>query len=100
MIDIKIHKGQRTLSLSAIGHANYAPYGSDIVCAGASSVILGLSAALSKSSVHTEISSGHALIRCADTKDARSCFRVAQKALELIAANYPENLKLISNLGF
>ena len=99
MIDVKLISHGKTLSLSAVGHAGYAPDGSDIVCAGASSVILGLSAALSGNDVHTEISSGFALIRCADTRDARACFRVAQKALELIAAEYPKNLKLTCNFN-
>lgn len=99
MIDVKLIRHGKTLSLCAVGHAGYAPYGSDIVCAGASSVILGLSAALASHTAHTEISSGLAVIRCADTRDARACFRVAQKALELIAAEYPENLKLTCNFN-
>lgn len=99
MIDIKIQKSGKTLSLSAIGHADYAPYGSDIVCAGVSSIILGLCAALSKDAQRTEISSGQAYIRCSDTKDCRAYFRVVIKALELIVAEYPENIKLVCNMS-
>lgn len=99
MIDIKIQKSGKTLSISAIGHADYAPYGSDIVCAGVSSVILGLCAALPKDTLRTEISSGQAFIRCSDTRDCRAYFRVVIKTLELIAAEYPENIKLVCNMS-
>ncbi len=99
MIDVKIERSGKMLSLCAVGHADYAPYGSDIVCAGASSVILGLSGALANVLTHIELSSGLAVIRCPDSRDSRAAFKVAEKALSLIAAEYPKNLKLICNMA-
>ncbi len=93
MIDAKITLSGKTITLSAIGHADFAPYGKDIVCAGTSSVILGLSAALTKKSTFSQIASGCAVIRAQNTKENRAAFDVARKALEIISAEYPENLK-------
>ncbi|MBQ7821173.1 MAG: ribosomal-processing cysteine protease Prp [Clostridia bacterium] len=98
MIDIKICKAGNTLSFCAIGHADHAPYGYDIVCAGVSGLVIGLSSALDSDNIHTDISSGRAVIRSKNTRDARCCFRLVQKALELIAAEYPENIKLTADL--
>ncbi len=97
MIDVKITRVHKTLTLCAIGHANHAPFGADIVCAGVSSLVLGLSAALGANDSHSEISSGRAVIRSKDTRNARSCFKLVQKALELIATEYPENVKITAN---
>ena len=43
MIEIEIiRKGDRIISLTSKGHAGYADYGQDIVCAGTSAIIFGL----------------------------------------------------------
>lgn len=94
MIDIKITRSNNTLTFSAIGHADYAPYGADIVCAGVSSLVLGLSSALGKNYSHSEISNGRAVIRTRDTREARCYFKLVQKALELICTAYPENVRM------
>ena len=97
MIDIKIEKHKKLLSLSAIGHAGYAPYGADIVCAGVSSIIMGLCASLDGSCTETHISSGRAIIRTRYCRRSEYMFRFAEKALGLIAAEYPKHLKLSVN---
>ncbi|MBO7149248.1 MAG: ribosomal-processing cysteine protease Prp [Clostridia bacterium] len=99
MIDIKISRHNNTITFCAIGHAEHAPYGADIVCAGVSSLVLGLSSALGKKYSHSEISSGRAVIRTRDTREARCYFRFAQKALELICTAYPENVRMSANLS-
>lgn len=95
MIDAKITVSNKTITLCATGHADFAPFGSDIVCAGASGVILGLCAALSGKGTHTEIMPGHAVVRADLTKENRAAFAVAEKTLELIAAEYPRNLRFM-----
>ena len=97
MIDIKIEKHKKLLTLSALGHAGYAPIGSDIVCAGGAGRIMGLCASLDSTSAETHISSGRAIIRARDSRKTRYMFRFAEKALGLIAAEYPEFVKLSAN---
>jgi uncharacterized protein YsxB (DUF464 family) len=95
MISAEITRKNKLLCLVAEGHADFAPFGSDIVCAGVSGVILGLSSALSHKATHTEIMPGHAVIKVPDTKENRAAFKVLEKTLELIAAEYPGNVRLI-----
>ena len=97
MIDIKIEKSRKLLILSALGHADYAPYGTDIVCAGVSSIIMGLCAALGDGNTETQISSGKVIIRTKSCEEAKYIFKFAEKALGLIAAEYPEHVKLATN---
>jgi uncharacterized protein YsxB (DUF464 family) len=42
MIRVRITEGEEGCILSATGHAGYAPYGQDIVCAGVSALLYGL----------------------------------------------------------
>ena len=97
MIDIKIEKHKRLITLSALGHADYASYGSDIVCAGVSSIIMGLCASLDSSHTETVIASGKAIVRACNGRKSRYMFHFAEKALGLIAAEYPEYVKLSAN---
>ena len=97
MIDIKIERDGNAIMLSAIGHADFAEYGSDIVCAGVSSVILGLCSALNSKSSESRISSGCAIVRALFNRESKCYFRFAEKALSLIAANYPENVRFSVN---
>ena len=99
MIDIKIEKHKNLLTLSALGHAGYAPCGSDIVCAGVSSIIMGLCASLDDKHSETHISSGKAVIRTRHSRRAEYTFRFAEKALGLIAAEYPAHVRLSVNIN-
>ena len=99
MIDIKIEKNKKLLTLSALGHAGFAPHGSDIVCAGVSGIIMGLCASLDSTCAETHISSGRAIIRAHDSRETRYMFRFAEKALGLIAAEYPQFVKLSANIN-
>lgn len=97
MIDVKIEKHKRLLTLSALGHASYAPYGSDIVCAGVSSIIMGLCSSLDGRRTEIHISSGKAIIRARYSRKAEYFFRFAEKAIGLIAAEYPMHVRLSAN---
>lgn len=94
MIDIKIEKGKKLITLSALGHASYAAYGSDIVCAGVSGIIMGLCASLDSSRTESLIASGKAIVRARNNQKARYMFHFAEKALGLIAAEYPRCVRL------
>lgn len=92
MIEAEINISGKKITLTAKGHADYAPYGADIVCAGVSGVIVGLSSALSDKHTEGRILPGDAYICARNTKLNRAAFGVCKKTLEAIAAEYPANL--------
>ena len=75
MINIEIvrNSDQAMVGFSVTGHANTAPHGQDIVCAGISALtqtaVLGLDRQLNKK-VHIEIASGNLKMNLLDKPDA------------------------------
>lgn len=87
---IKIKLDEENLSLTVIGHADYAEYGKDIVCAGVSSLVQALASYAENNGGRVEISSGKAEIDCPHTKEARDVFQCISDGLKGIAATYSE----------
>jgi uncharacterized protein YsxB (DUF464 family) len=85
--------------LTVLGHANYAEYGKDIVCAGASSLVQGLIGWIENSDCKTECISvddkdGKVIISCVGGEDTAAVFYMTAIGLEQIAYRYPDHLQI------
>lgn len=106
MIWVQVTLGRDGLTLSAVGHAGYAPRGQDVVCAGVSALLYGFVAYLEGlapiatagasseggGSPHLEVSEGDGRLtvktRGLGGRDTDG-FGVTEAGLRLIAACYP-----------
>lgn len=99
---IKIEFDSVNLSLTAEGHAGYAPAGEDIVCAGVSALIYALPSAFNRTHIahymDTEAQRGYIHIKARPTINQRFMCLVIYQAimggLENIAQQYPEHIQL------
>lgn len=103
MTQIQIGKSESKIQLSCKGHANYSEPGTDIVCAGISTLIFSWAGACDKlanaGAVEIErmkVEPGDADIEIT-VQDARTydVFSVIEIGLGLLAENYPECLKIV-----
>lgn len=99
---IEVYYSENSLKVS--GHAGQAPCGSDVVCAGVSTLCAALGAYLdaerSKGALFlTVLEQSKGEFRCAFVRDregkGREALSLAVMGLRLIAASHPENLKMI-----
>lgn len=96
MVTVRLQKAP-LLSLTATGHAESAPRGEDLVCAGISTLLCTLAAQLQqadeeKSFVHIE--PGFAVLYALPTAQARGAFSFVETGLKLLAAQYPQNVSI------
>ncbi len=84
------------VSLEVKGHANSAPHGKDLVCAGVSAVMLGLNALTDDDNYDLKQNEGHVLITAKNTvtEHDRIVFSTIEKQLESLASSYPDNVRL------
>ena len=95
-----IHMSWKKLELTAAGHANNAPKGQDIVCAGISAIVttLGQYLLADEKWLRPEISlaPGNTMIRARPRiwkrKKAKEAYYQAILGLQLIAEQYPGNV--------
>ena len=108
MIRVRFEKSEdgKTIILTLQGHSEQAEMGQDIVCSAASILAytvakmvteMGESGKLKKKP-HIRMESGDATITCKPTKqyinEAMHTYRVAQAGYELLAHNYPNNVRV------
>lgn len=106
MIRVELHETKRAYALFAYGHAEYADYGKDVVCAGVSALIFALGQAVEDMADEglfelepmIEISPGRAEIVAfsgwKELERIKGAFDTARAGLELIAGDYPGNLSI------
>ena len=107
MVDAGIFYGRDSLTVTLSGHADFAPKGLDIVCAGVSALTIALSEAVSAvvkpsdaDALMLSFSDGEFYLNIGGIKsfDAyktmRSVFLMFQLGLSKIAESYPENIRL------
>lgn len=90
---------ENTHTLTVIGHANYAEYGKDIVCAGVSSLVQALIGWIEENSWKAECVSvdpkeGEVIISCEGGEDVAAVFYMASIGLEQIADCYPDYVQI------
>lgn len=88
-----------THTLKVSGHANYAEYGKDIVCAGVSALVQALMAWCEENydkvdSMSVDKESGEVLVSCRGDEDVAAVFYMTAIGLEQIADSYPSNVQI------
>lgn len=106
MINVLIHCCEKRFALFARGHADYAPYGQDVVCAGVSALIYALAGTVLEMEDEglfarvpfVKMSPGKACIVAwsgeRSLERVKGAFQTVEAGLSLIAGDYPENLRL------
>lgn len=99
MIKAKYTIEDNTHTLVVLGHANYAEYGKDIVCAGVSSLVQALIGYLENNDCKTEFVSidekdGEVIISCDGVEEIAAVFNMASIGLEQIAFRYPDHVQI------
>jgi uncharacterized protein YsxB (DUF464 family) len=88
-----------THTLTVAGHANYAEYGKDIVCAGVSSLVQALIGWIEDNyykanCISIDTKEGEVIISCDGGKDIAAVFQMASIGLEQIADSYPAQVQI------
>lgn len=86
-------------TLTVLGHANYAEYGKDIVCAGVSSIVQALIAWIEENYYKANCISvtpkeGEVIISCEGGEDIAAVFHMASIGLGQIADSYPDHVQI------
>ena len=86
-------------TLSVVGHANYAEYGKDIVCAGVSALVQALVGWIEENSWKVECISvdpkeGEVIISCEGGEEIAAVFNMTSVGLEQIAQSYPDYVQI------
>ena len=99
MIKITFYANDRLLEQSFVvlftGHADYAPKGCDIVCAGVSALAMALSARLDACCDHYKVdtSDGRVLMK-GEGKDALQAFLTITAGCEVMEQEYPDYIAI------
>lgn len=92
MIKIKIDR--ENLSLTVMGHADYAEHGKDIVCAGVSSLVNTLALYAQKKGGHGNVQPGYAEIDVPYSAESSEVFNAISDGLEGTSQAYDERVCL------
>lgn len=98
MTEIILTITDEIIDISVSGHADYADYGSDIVCAGVSAVTFGIINLFDNIGANIHISNGDVRIRYTISNDdeyIRGVTDLAISAYTALFENYPDNVNLI-----
>lgn len=104
MITAKYTVVRNKHTLVVLGHSRYAEYGSDIVCAGASSLVQALIGWVDDSDCVVECISrddinNEVIVSCVGGKAVEAAFSMAYIGLEQIAESYPNHLQVDKDIG-
>ena len=88
-----------THTLVVLGHANYAEYGKDIVCAGVSSLVQALIGWIENNDtkivcISIDDKDGEVIISCVGGEETSAVFEMVAIGLEQIAYSYPNNVEI------
>ena len=88
-----------THELVVLGHANYAEYGKDIVCAGVSAIVQALIGWCEDNyetvnCIGIDSQAGEVIVSCDGGKDVAAVFRMASIGLEQLAYSYPDHVQI------
>ena len=105
MIDIYLTEKNIRYGIKAVGHADYAPKGQDIVCAGVSTLIQAYGNYIEQLAeydkvkiLEVKLDEGDINVEALDTKhNIKHMYRMVMSGLCDLAAMYPENIKMHFN---
>ena len=86
-------------TLTVIGHANYAEYGKDIVCAGVSALVQALVSWIEENSwkvdcISIDPKDGEVIISCEGGEEIAAVYNMTTLGLEQIANSYPDYVQI------
>ena len=86
-------------TLEVAGHANYAEYGKDIVCAGVSSLVQALIGWLEENydkadGIRVDAHEGRVVVSCEGGEDVSAVFNMTYIGLAQIADSYPDHVEI------
>ena len=99
MVRAKYTVEDSTHTLVVLGHANFAEYGKDIVCAGISSLVQALIGWIEENSykancISIDTKDGEVIISCDGGEDIAAVFNMVVIGLEQISDSYPDHLQI------
>ena len=99
MVRATYRVGENTHTLSVLGHANYAEYGKDIVCAGVSALVQALMGWCEEnydkvSCMSVDKESGEVIVSCMGDEDVSAVFYMTAIGLEQLANSYPGHVQI------
>lgn len=99
MVNAKYTADNGTHTLVVTGHAGYAEYGKDIVCAGVSSLVQALIGWCEEhydkvGCMSIDAEGGEVIVSCDDAEDVAAVFYMTAIGLEQIAYSYPDHVQI------
>lgn len=99
MVKAKYTVDENTHTLVVLGHANYAEYGKDIVCAGVSTLVQALIGWCEENyqvvnCISIDSQSGEVIISCEGGEDVAALFSMVTIGLEQLADSYPDHVQI------
>ena len=99
MVNATYRVEENTHTLTVFGHANYAEYGKDIVCAGISSIVQALIGWIEENyykanCISVSPKEGEVIISCEGGEDIAAVFNMASIGLGQIADSYPDHMQI------
>lgn len=94
MVRAKYTVEDKSHTLLVVGHANYAEYGKDIVCAGVSAIVQALIGWIEENykadCISIDPKEGEVIISCYGGEDLATAFSMASIGLGQLADSYPD----------
>lgn len=99
MVRAKYTAEENTHTLTVVGHANYAEYGKDIVCAGISALVQALIGWIEENywkaeCITIEPKEGEVVISCEGGEELAAVFYMTAIGLGQIAYSYPDHVEI------
>ena len=98
MVRAKYTVEDKSHTLIVLGHANYAEYGKDIVCAGVSAIVQALIGWIEENykadCISIDPKEGEVIISCYGGDDLSAVFKMASIGLEQLANSYPDYVQI------
>ena len=99
MVRAKYTVDENTHTLFVTGHANYAEYGKDIVCAGVSALVQALIGWCEENyqvvnCMSIDSQAGEIIISCESGEDVAAVFNMVSIGLLQIADSYPDHVQI------
>lgn len=99
MINITFNSTGDTCVFKAIGHADYAPRGPDIVCSSISTLITTLAECLLQEDLTTlanvNLDSGNSSITFKKCERSLDIFKLFEYGIILVSKQYPDNVRIV-----
>ena len=102
MIKVRINYTNNSISeIEVRGHSNFAPKGSDIVCAGVSAIVIGglnaIDSLVDNHKVNYEVSDGYVKIYSLDNIEVQKILKVVIVQLKSVEDSYSKYIKIVES---